>query len=66
MKETKRRRITVTSSLNNILGSAGKIWQGRRNSAVPTPFYIKKASDRYLKDNVNSFPPSQFLPGIFS
>jgi hypothetical protein len=62
MKETPRRRITVTSSLNEISTNHGWIEgdEGGIAPSVPTPFY-SRLLDRYLKDDVNGFPSTSYI-----
>jgi hypothetical protein len=58
MKETPRRRITVTSSLFDISRISWEIGRGRRYSA--RPFY-KQISGQIFKDDVKVFPPSRIF-----
>jgi len=69
--ETSRRRITVTSSLKNIHGSAGGGSIGNEGRSV-TPCshsFLQKASGMIFIDDVNEFSSNSnicFMSGVFN
>jgi hypothetical protein len=64
MKETTRRRITVTSSLNEMSTNQliGRWWGGGGDVIPPAPTHFYRSLLEIFKDNVNVFPP----PRIFA
>ncbi len=55
MKETPRRRITATSSLNKILKISCKIEQRGGDGGVTPPPLVQQDFGQIFKDDVNSF-----------
>jgi hypothetical protein len=64
MKETSRRRITVTSSLNEISTDQLRNRVVTGGGITPIPFY-SRLLDGIFKDDVNVFPPPRIFPSRF-